>query len=89
MSETDEGRYSPTKVQGLIARAKAHASDTPMYSDDLELYRELWHALEALSGEPSDAQVEAAHSAFWGHDDITGSHEQMRAVLRAAGKVLL
>lgn len=36
-------------------------------------------------GEPSDAQVRAAHEAFWASADITGGHDAMRAALRASG----
>lgn len=39
------------------------------------------------AGEPSDAQVEAAHKAFWEHPDITGGHDSIRAALRAAAEV--
>lgn len=46
-------------------------------------------AITALrgQGEPSDAQVEAAHEAFWASGDVTGGHDAIRAALRAAGVV--
>lgn len=36
--------------------------------------------------EPTDAQVNAAHEAFWASDDVTGGHDAIRAALRAAFK---
>lgn len=50
-------------------------------------YRRAVQAESRPQGEPSDAQVEAAHTAFWEHPDITGGHDAIRAALRAAGGV--
>lgn len=69
-----------------------HEAFKDCYVEELPLIDSVLNRITALhdlasepQGEPSIAQVEAAHTAFWMSDDLTGGHDAIRAALRAAG----